>query len=393
MNAKLLRLLPIPLLVLIACQSNDDESMRHPPADIVVSRSSTPFPDMFLEALPPISSLTREHFDKKYPELNAEQLNLKWNAAKSSPMMFTRSYINAWYDDLATLSKIGPVGPCFGDAHIDNFGFLWKGSWTFTYNDFDDVGRCPVIFDALRFFTTVSFALNDTFEVETIRNAYLGFLNGDSLSTHVSDSYKPKADDLNTLLLSKLVKGSKLVDKVADLPVTPTERKKIFEAITASLNRPSDLTLLDIKGIIKNSGGSAGHKRYDVLARKPNGELQLLELKESTAPASERGSWAVTDKISRLEFAKILWGKDIPWHMTFPVINSVPYQLRSKNKTGMNFDKMQAGEQILFFTEEAYAIAQVHKLSIRGTPEYGVWLAAYTPFMVERYTQIVKNAN
>ena len=61
------------------------------------------------------------------------------------------------FPDLSSVEK--PMGWCVGDAHLENFGTIWRETpggearVDFTMNDPDDGGPCPLYADLLRFLT------------------------------------------------------------------------------------------------------------------------------------------------------------------------------------------------------------------------------------------------
>lgn len=362
--------------------------------EVLQTSSHASLPNLADEPLPAGNTLTKEYFQKAYPKLTTSQLDDKWAKASASPMTLIRSYVNVWYDDVAKVRNPGPIGPCFGDAHIDNFGYLRfaDDSWRYTYNDLDDVGDCPVIFDALRYFTTLSLLLDDPASEEKIRSAYIQFLNGKTLSTLPSDSSIPDYDALLAKAQEKNLDGNGLVVSKKDQALSPEVKNQIFAELQKTLLFPGELRFLDIYKFDKTGGGSAAQDRYFLDATDTNGKTIFFELKELSQPATERGAWSASSKLTRQGFADILWGNNTPKYLRFPFINGKPFIMRFSIKKSVDLESLSAQEKEGILTEEVYNIAQLHKRTISGTPEYASWLKVQTLFMVNRYTDALQNS-
>lgn len=352
------------------------------------------YPDLAAEPLPENKMLTQEYFQKAYPNLSADEFTIKWEVASKSPMHLIRSFVNTWYDEAALVANPGPIGPCFGDPHIENFGFLWfdDDKWHYTYNDLDDVGSCPVLFDALRFFTTLSLQLKDPAAEESIRNSYIGFLNGNSLSSFPSQNYLPNHSHVVAKNISSSVADDKLILGPNDRSLSPEDRETIFSAVQKAMAATAPLSCVDIFEFDRAGGGSAGLTRYQLLARGQGGDYILLELKELGTPGTERGPWTKALPLSREEFITQLWGNQIPKYSAFASWGAKSFLIRSLDKKSIDFAKMSADEEIQILTEEAYIMAQMHRKSINGDTGLSSWLAVESKFMVKRYRAAVKNA-
>ncbi|MBC7660445.1 MAG: DUF2252 family protein [Chitinophagaceae bacterium] len=362
--------------------------------DIRQMSPSARFPDLANEPLPPGNTLTKDYFQKAYPKLTASQLDDKWSKASASPMALMRSYVNVWYDDVAKVKDPGSIGPCFGDAHIDNFGYIRfaDNQWHYTYNDLDDVGDCPVIFDALRYFTTLSLLLNDPVSEKKVRDAYIEFLNGKSLDPLPSDSSVPDYDTLLSKAQKKNLDDNGLVLSKKDERLTPAEQGQIFAELRKTLLFPDELKFLDIYKFDKTGGGSAAQERYFLDAIDADGQTVFFELKELSQPATEHGAWSKNWTLTRQDFAQDLWGDNTPKYLRFPFLNGKPFILRFSLKKSINLESLSRKEEVAVLTEEVYTIAQLHKKTIAGTPEYSDWLREQTVFMVNRYSEALQNS-
>ena len=103
-------------------------------------------------------------------------------AESKTSFHFLRSFVDYFYLTIAQNNKTLGVtkhfsqysGKCVGDAHPENFGFLFQndGNPLFTMNDIDDFGPCPMAYDIFRLLTA-SYLVDSKLSAETLLNAYL----------------------------------------------------------------------------------------------------------------------------------------------------------------------------------------------------------------------------
>lgn len=170
-------------------------------------------------------------------------------------------------------------GLCAGDPHLENFGYLYLGKPTFSLNDLDDVALCSLNADALRLF--VGHRLVTSVKADEWINEYKKGLSGKNAS---EPSY-----------IEKIQKESK-----KDQDQMPKKYRKLLEAgscsgefvavsgneaeLVSSFLKSEGRSLKLLCSRTKDSGGSAGHKRFIVFSQTSNG-IEAIELKPLATPA------------------------------------------------------------------------------------------------------------
>ena len=197
-----------------------------------------------------------------------------------------RLKVDSGFPDLSSVESV--MGWCVGDAHLENFGTIWRQTQQgeiridFTMNDPDDGGPCPLYADLLRFLTG-TLIYRPSQPALPIINAYRQGLEGD-----MQFSY----------LVKKRLKKAKKNGAAPDIPKELTKKcrlkpkkNKRFEIKKSIPNKiKKDLTreirkLLDdgykisrLWGAKKLSGGSGGIQRYRALLEPKKGNNRTLEL-------------------------------------------------------------------------------------------------------------------
>lgn len=347
-------------------------------------------PELSQEPLAPAVSLTADYFRQSYPHLSPEQFQQKWKNAQKSGLLFMRSFVNTWYDELGRLSSTGPIGPCFGDPHPENFGYLLFGdsgkqgeTFEYTYNDVDDSGACPVAFDALRYFTTLKIMAKDSDMEADLRRAYVRFLNGEELQTKASASLRPEISTAVSKMLSK-TKKNKIKIEGPLKPLAPTKAQALFALIKPQC---PGCQYLDAAEYQVSSGGSAGLERYWILVETAPQKQLIIEFKELTEPASQRGKWAQKLKLSRDAILKDLWGNQWPTYFAFVSFDAQPFLMRSRLNADLPLENLNAEQKKAVLTEQVYHLAQLHKKTLTGSTLLEEWLGRQSEFQARRYSE------
>jgi hypothetical protein len=372
------------LLLLIGCTA-------HRELDEAVGPDSPrwKFPDLAQEPLAPAVSLTADYFRKSYPHLTEAEFQQKWQNSQKSRLLFMRSFVNTWYDELSRISNRGPIGPCFGDPHPENFGYLvFAESFEYTYNDWDDSGACPVIFDALRYFTTLKVVVKDPALEAAMRRAYIGFLNGAEWNDRLSRNLRPEPAAVLSQLLQKNTRKGKIKIEGGSKALSPEKAQALF----ALLPNCPNCKILDAVQLQVRSGGSAGLDRYWLLVETASQGQQLLELKELTDPASHRGPWAEKQKLTRDQIMEDIWGKNRPSYLSFVSLEGKTFLLRNRRSAELELAELSAEQKKALLTEQVYLLAQLHKKTLRGNTLFEEWLGRQSEFMARRYGEALLGA-
>lgn len=349
-------------------------------------------------ALPKAKEMTKGYFRASYPNLSDKEFAEKWKSSLKSPLLFFRSYVNTWYQEVNNIPGQGKVGPCFGDPHPENFGFIWYGDDDFRYlfNDMDDAGVCPVGFDALRYFTALKLYWHDSEAEKKVRDEYVAALEGKTQKNPSAiKDFRPKLQDLYAKIDKKYLDDDRIRLSEGSLEsVDIATRDALFQAVQNGL-KPSDsdsFEYLDAASIVVKSSGSAFLDRYYVLLKDSSGERQLLELKEITTPATDLGDWQadILDRRSLLMY--LAWENEIPKYFAFTQKNGKEFIIRSKVKTSIDLDETNKDEKIALFKYQVNLLAAIHQFTIKDAENFGKWLDKESEFMARRYREAYKLA-
>jgi hypothetical protein len=233
---------------------------------------------------------------------------------KNAPLAFNkwRSFPPYYYEMLDRSPEgkklPGRIGLCAGDAHIENFGFIHGTPPLFTINDLDDVTPCDLNRDLMRLFIGHRL-VNPT-------------LKADAFLSHYQNGFKgfncPAPGFIQKLAADSEKKGRGLSKKNKALLDTKscsgeyaplnTQEQKMLEDFNQAENGDKSclsssvlsddmkklalqITQSDPKQIIhacsriKESGGSAGGKRFVIFRKSTTGVVDAFELKPLMNPA------------------------------------------------------------------------------------------------------------
>ncbi len=202
----------------------------------------------------------------------------------------------------------GRTGLCAGDPHIENFGFIQGSPPQFTINDLDDVTPCDLNRDLMRLFI-VHRLVNPTLKADAFLAQYQNGFKG--LNCPVPAFIQKLAADSEKKGRGLSKKNKALLDtKTCSGEYAPLtlEEQKMLEDFNQAENGDKaclsssvlsdemkklalQITQSDPKQIIhacsrvKESGGSAGGKRYVIFRKSTTGVVDALELKPLMNPA------------------------------------------------------------------------------------------------------------
>ena len=269
-----------------------------------------------------VPEATLGRLSKLYPDQSLEFIKER---LKNAPTEFNkwRSFVPYYYEmikrsEVSDLFK-KRMGLCAGDPHLENFGYISesKDKSLFTLNDLDDVTECSLDRDLMRLFIGQKMIRPDL-KAEAFLTSYKNGLAGKTC---------PAPDFIKSLEADSLKKGRTLSKKNKALldsmtctgeyvPLTESERLMLNEFIqdenlTASCQKHGVLKA-DVQAMAKNfigpesqeiahacsrtkdSGGSAGGKRFVIFRKSTLGVVDAFELKPLVKAAPDF-DLAVTD--------------------------------------------------------------------------------------------------
>ena len=325
--------------------------------------------------------LTRDDARAVTPYLDALRFARRWNAAlREGPLKLFRSFPGLWWRDVRAVDSAGVPGGRtlgFGDAHVENFGYLhFSAGVRFAFNDLDDSGDIEVALDALRYFTSV--ALAGAGDVRALVEQWRI-----ALTTETSPVLEDPAAPPSPALRLKALKAWKDLRR-AQPPLDRKALDRIAEAL-AFCNATRGYAVRDARRREVEDGGSGGLDRYWALARDREGNWDVLELKAMVAPATDEGRTArpIDRRLSAMRDA--LWSGHAltPYHRADLVMGRHDegrrFLVRSRG--------MRASAKATRPEVQVRVLGAVHgRAKLDVTPEACArWIAETVPVMVERW--------
>ena len=228
-----------------------------------------------------VPTATMNRLKSLYPLQSENFINLRLTNAKS-PLEKWTAFPPYYYQLLDRLQlELGVFfkdrqGLCAGDAHWENFGYLYMGQSHFGLNDLDDTAVCSLNADAMRLYLghrliTKNYSTQDWLE------SYASGVRGEKTSLpRILQELKNKSEELKNNLPNKMkrILDSKNCD--GEYGVLNSQEIQVLKAYKNSF----------VFGCtrIKTDGGSAGNKRYLVFYENGS-EVAVEELKPLLNPA------------------------------------------------------------------------------------------------------------
>jgi hypothetical protein len=315
-------------------------------------------------------------------------------SSSKNVFQFYRSFVDLFYlvykknaSNLSTVQSLALInGWCAGDAHLENFGALLRDnrSAIFTMNDIDDAGPCPVILDFYRLI--VSTYLNEAsasgfnsnssnINLNKIIEAYANGLKNVKVETpNVIKNIIDKAQLNGFKPNESKVLDEKIIRDEHSVELTLIEKKQILDSLRAKgKTYAPNLKLLDAIATSKQSGGSTGLLRYEVLLND-GGSILLLEFKEIVRPAIYPVSSTLPQMSERItkgiEYTQGATGSSA--YYSFATINDKEMLIRPRFSGNLNIklEKLSKNEINELTIFEAYTLGQIHARSITQPKEF-----------------------
>lgn len=342
-----------------------------------------------LDGLP--ATISNESFRRAYSHLDDATFREKWSAARKSPLLFFRSFVNTYYADLRQLDYAGPEGFCLGDPHPENFGFLlFSDGSRYVFDDLDDSGECPLLFDALRYFTAVHVMGAGEALLGDLVDEYVGVLRGSAAPRSLPAHLRADLGQKRRKNLKKYVKNGKL----AEFPELRVPSPKWQSAVVRALRDSGKGELLDLRAVERKGGGSGGLLRFSLLVRdKSSGRRELLELKElskagATFSGVSRPEWGEAERVKTA--GERIW-RALPLHFSTLKAGGKEFLLRSRTADSIELGDLSERELAEVLRVQAGFVAAYH----RGqglAPREGLkrWILDGAALLSERYRRAMQ---
>lgn len=361
--------------------------------------------------LPRPRDLGQAFFRATNPHISHADFEAKWKKAQKSPLRLLRSFPQAYWLLLERVPEAhvpGRRGICYGDAHLENFGFLRsvKGPMVFVANDLDDAGPGEVGLDALRW--AVSLALSGMRARQLaplLRHYAAAACDARAAGTPLPAELVPDVDEVIQKRLAKLVrvtagKGPALVrgEETGLSAVDASERALVTEAFEREADL-SGLKLCDVAELDRDSGGSGGLRRFWALtrggpasprskSRASEGTLDVLELKELTTPAVQWGHHR-TPLGDRIAEVKAVLHAGTPVREHFAVrLGHAEFLVRSRlARASLDLTELDSEQRTAAFLAQASLLGRHHRAAYRDIEPAALadWLATSARTVSEHF--------
>lgn len=340
------------LLVISSCQHQSSISTPHEPVRV-----------------PSSDPTCAEIISSFYSKQDMERIHSRIKATKKDPHKFLRSFPPHFYklaDELKLEAMLGDVykhkSVIGGDIHVENFGVRkFKDEYRLLVNDFDDLSEGNTILDIVRLLTSMKFTGHDVDKkfVKKFLERYLEGARGKKENfSKVTDEFFKEAKKTKSRVSKKKIdlEAKKFIKKrepsfdmtKAEITFWKKEIKEYGE-------------LHDSYKYIKESGGSGGLDRYELLVEK-DGELMWLELKEWEIPGINAGLGTKAPTYDkRLAHVLRYDQPEIPAN-TFKY-NNKTFFLREihEGHIGLTLDVIKKKQMEDLYLDEAYALGNFHR--------------------------------
>ncbi len=328
---------------------------------------------------------------------------VRWeNAVEGGKHAMLRAFPGLWWRDLREIDPTRvPTGRtvAFGDAHVENFGYLAFGDDVrFAFNDLDDSGDVEVALDALRYFTSASLAGYP--DVGALLDLWVAAFDAPAGAVQRLDDAPTRRKMLNAAE-DDWTQGKRQSAVTDDVKATVREELKQHDWA-------SGYTVDEVRRYAKTDGGSAGLDRFWAHVTNARGERDVLEFKELATPGSEmgRGARETADRLPTLR-ATIWPGYGLsPYHRVAINLPSSRgdadakrgFIVRSRGMRGNAkaiIDKVappEFDEQVI--RAQVHVLASVHRNAPERPParELAAWIRDSLPVVVARWCDLWEHA-
>lgn len=319
--------------------------------------------------------------NKFYPEKSHDFLlqQIELNADFHS---FYRSFVPLFYKAIKEDSEIKKLDPLKkyvstigGDVHSENFGFIIddNGKIIFSLNDCDDTTEGPLFVDVLRHFISIDIVSKKIDWEDYLKSYERGIReekNGYSRHTQkkmekVFEKTQSIMDEYIALNPPSFIKLSK--------PNRPMTTEEVSSVKNGLLEKFPLIDIFDQYARIKVDGGSAGMKRFYVLARlKPDGPVKWLDIKETTDSSFDK---VFSPSGKSIEFEKRFrnlkedaFDGRLNETLSIVKVQNKPFSLRFKNNfaVGIKLEDVKDDDLKDVLLDEAFALGRFHANSLRS---------------------------
>lgn len=303
--------------------------------------------------------------------------------SSESSFYFLRSFVDYFYLLVASnemnlsayLSNKNGVSWCVGDAHPENFGtmILENNQSIYTMNDMDDSGPCPLVLDILRLMVS-SRLYNSSTQMMPMVQAYIRGLRFESIPTpDFIQKLSRESLSKGKSARKKNIEGRRLVRQGEFFELNSEQTQAIVQTLLdPKFPFQPGAKITDLYGTRKQSGGSTGLTRYEVLIDNAGDYIQL-EFKQLKDPAvASLGLFEIPNPSDRI-FRSLTYSQGNPSaYFQSATVLGMPMLVRpifaGNLGTKLEDIKMEELQQVL--TYQAYVLGRIHASSITDILSY-----------------------
>lgn len=347
----------------------------------------------------------REMLSDFYPTQSSEFLDARISANEDFHSFF-RAFSPVFYKQILN-QNFGPLfkplekyrGTIAGDLHVENFGFAIddKGKVVFTVNDIDDATEGEIYYDVIRHFISAKI-VDKEITWDSYFSAYQKGLKGESrhFSFYTEKGMNDVAEVTDKYINKYVEFDGPFKFKKFKTPYRSSTSIEAEELTSALKEKFPSVEIFDHYVRIKEDGGSAGLKRFQVLARvSPKDKVQWLDIKESATSGYDKvfGSKAKEIFEDRMRAVKSnIYGNKFDESLEVLTIGNHPYSFRFVDQfaSGLKLADIPEDDHVDVILDEAYVIGKMHQLSLNeNTAEYArTWAEVKSSTLEERLVDL-----
>jgi hypothetical protein len=303
-----------------------------------------------------------------YKNQDLDRMKSRITATKKDPHKFYRSFPPLYFKIIEDLNLEQDLGSVFkhqsvigGDVHVENFGVRpFKGKLKILINDFDDLSEGHTVIDVIRLLTSMKLSGYDVDKkfIKEFMQRYLEGIKGEKENfSEATMRFFKTAKKVKRIDKKKIDVTAKTFLKKREPSFDMTEKEiKAWEKIMTPYG-----TVVDQYKYVKESGGSGGLDRFELLIEK-DGELIWVEAKEWDVPGINAGLNTTPPTYQkRIEYVHRYDQPEFPSQTA--KYNGKTFFLREINDshTGLSLDEIKKNEMKDLYLDEAYALGDFHR--------------------------------
>jgi hypothetical protein len=347
------------------------------------------------------SQRCREMLASFYPSQTPEFLDARIKANKDF-YSFYRAFSPIFYKQMLD-QNFGSIfkplekyrGTIVGDLHVENFGFAIddKGKVVFTVNDIDDATEGEIYYDVVRHFVSAKI-VDKKIKWDDYFNAYQKGLKGESRDfSFYTEKGMNEIVEVTEKYIDKYVSFEGPIKfKNFKTPYRTTTSLEAAELIRSLREKFPKIEIFDHYVRIKEDGGSAGLKRFQVLARvSPKDKIQWVDIKESAVSGYDKVNNPDAKEIFEKRVQNVknnIYDNQFDKSLDVLTIEKHPYSLRYVDQfaSGLKLVDIPVDDYKDVILDEAYVVGRIHKLSLKEKAnEYaGIWAEVNSSTLEER---------